>query len=399
MRIVVTGASGFVGRSLVPRLAESGAELLLVGRDPAGLRDIFAALPCCTYEELAAMGAGFDSVVHLAVLNNDAKASDAVYDAVNVAFLLKTVASAREAGIRHFINVSTVHALDPGNASGYARSKREAVRRLAEIDGIDIETIYLPAVIGRSLAGKLAILSDWPSWLSRPALAALAALRPTVSVDRLAAFVLDGSGRNPDGDTILVDDQSANPVFRCCKRLTDVGIATVVIVLLWWALLLIWLIVKVTSPGPGVFAQQRVGQSGRPFTCYKFRTMKIGTPQAGTHEVSASTVTGFGRFLRKTKLDELPQAWNLLLNEVSLVGPRPCLPVQAELVERRRRAGVLSIKPGITGLAQIENIDMSDPARLVKWDARYLALRSLLLDLKIILRTATGGGQGDRIVE
>ena len=399
MRIVVTGAGGFVGRSLVPLLAKSGAELLLVGRDMTRLHALLPRWPCCTYEDMASCAIGFDLVVHLAVLNNATKASDAEYDAINVEFLLKVAQRAREAGIGRFINISTVHALDLDNPSGYARSKRKAMQRLTEIEGIDTETVYLAAVTGDTFAGRLSVLNGLPRWLLQPALTAVAALRPTVSVDRLAAFILYGSGRNLTGDTILVNDQSENPVFRGCKRLMDVGVAILIIVLLWWALLLIWLIVKATSPGPGIFAQERVGKNGRPFICYKFRTMKTGTPQVGTHEVSASTVTGFGRFLRNTKLDEFPQAWNLLRNEISLVGPRPCLPVQTELLERRRQAGVLSVKPGITGLAQIKSVDMSNPARLVNWDARYLALRSLLLDLRIILYTATGRGQGDKVAD
>ena len=103
--------------------------------------------------------------------------------------------------------------------------------------------------------------------------------------------------------------------------------------------------------------------------------------------------------MRATKLDELPQIWNILRNEVSLIGPRPCLPVQDELIEARRRRGVLTIKPGISGLAQINGIDMSEPERLACWDARYVALQSLLLDLKVIFATATGSGQGDKIVK
>jgi lipopolysaccharide/colanic/teichoic acid biosynthesis glycosyltransferase len=82
---------------------------------------------------------------------------------------------------------------------------------------------------------------------------------------------------------------------------------------------------------------------------------------------------------------------------LSLVGPRPCLPVQTRLIEARRVRGVLTLKPGISGLAQVNGIDMSDPERLASWDARYLALQSLLLDLKIIIATATGGGQGDKV--
>lgn len=162
-------------------------------------------------------------------------------------------------------------------------------------------------------------------------------------------------------------------------------------------MLLIWIAIRLESPGAGIFRQARTGRDGRVFVCYKFRTMQLSTPNVGTHEVSASAITRMGSFLRGSKLDELPQIVNLLRNEMSLVGPRPCLPSQNTLVEARRARGVLGIKPGITGLAQINSIDMSDPERLAIWDERYLRLQTLLLDIKIILATAGGRGAGDNV--
>ncbi|MCY0149419.1 sugar transferase [Hoeflea sp. G2-23] len=188
-------------------------------------------------------------------------------------------------------------------------------------------------------------------------------------------------------------------MFHTAKRAVDLGAALGILLLLWWALVLIWAYIRLDSPGPGVFAQLRVGKNGREFVCYKFRTMKLGTRQAGTHEVSASAITPFGRFLRARKLDELPQIWNILRNEMSLIGPRPCLPTQTALIAARKRRGVLDLKPGVSGLAQINGIDMSDPERLARWDARYLALQSLRLDLAIGMSTLTGRGQGDKVAE
>ena len=109
---------------------------------------------------------------------------------------------------------------------------------------------------------------------------------------------------------------------------------------------------------------------------------------------SVSAVTPLGTRLRRWKIDELPQLWNVLKGDMSLIGPRPCLPSQEELVRRRTEAGVLEVRPGISGLAQVAGIDMSDPARLVEWDARYTAIRGLILDLTLILKTARGGGRG-----
>ena len=129
----------------------------------------------------------------------------------------------------------------------------------------------------------------------------------------------------------------------------------------------------------------------------KFRTMSLGTKQAGTHEVSADAITKVGVVLRRYKLDELPQIWNLLRGDLSLIGPRPCLSVQKKLIEERTRRGVLEVKPGISGLSQVEGIDMSDPEKLSKRDSEYIAMQSLFLDIRLIIATALGKGAGDQI--
>lgn len=156
-------------------------------------------------------------------------------------------------------------------------------------------------------------------------------------------------------------------------------------------------IVRATSPGPALFAQVRVGQHEKLFTCYKLRTMAHDTIAAPSHEIGSSSVTGLGKVLRMTKLDELPQLWNVLTGTMSLVGPRPCLPLQEELIAARRKNGVFSVPPGVTGLAQVRGVDMSDPPKLAKIDAQWVNDRSLGLYLKLIVQTAIGRGQGDRI--
>ena len=171
------------------------------------------------------------------------------------------------------------------------------------------------------------------------------------------------------------------------RRVTDLGAALVILVGLSWLLIAIWLLVRLTSRGPGLFAQVRVGRQQAPFTCYKFRTMRTGTPHAATHEIPPDATTRLGRFLRRTKLDELPQAWNLLRGEMTLVGPRPCLPVQHALIAERQRRGVFALKPGLTGLAQIRNVDMRDPVRLARLDAQYQLARSCSGDVQILWRT------------
>ncbi|AZO63156.1 MAG: sugar transferase [Mesorhizobium sp.] len=151
--------------------------------------------------------------------------------------------------------------------------------------------------------------------------------------------------------------------------------------------LIAMLAVRATSSGPAIFSQPRVGRGGAVFACHKLRTMHRNTPSLPTHEAPAGSVTAVGRVLRATKIDELPQLWNVLKGEMSLVGPRPCLPTQTELIGHRRRLGVLSALPGITGLAQIKGIDMSDPKLCAETDAAYLKAASIGLDLKILLGT------------
>lgn len=156
-------------------------------------------------------------------------------------------------------------------------------------------------------------------------------------------------------------------------------------------------LIRLDSPGAAIFRQERVGKGQKPFFCYKLRTMAAGTKQAGTHEISAASVTKVGRFLRATKLDEIPQLWNVVRGEMAFVGPRPCLPSQTELVHEREIRGVYAILPGITGLGQVRGVDMSEPVRLAEIDAEYLQTRSLALDLRLALQTVRGGGAGDRV--
>jgi lipopolysaccharide/colanic/teichoic acid biosynthesis glycosyltransferase len=149
--------------------------------------------------------------------------------------------------------------------------------------------------------------------------------------------------------------------------------------------------------GSPLFRQARVGRHKKPFTLVKFRTMKPDTAHVATHLADASAVTAFGAFLRRTKLDELPQLWNVLKGEMSLVGPRPCLFSQEELIDARERLGVFAARPGITGLAQVNEIDMSTPGLLAETDARMLTSLGVKDYLGYLLMTATGKGAGDRI--
>lgn len=149
--------------------------------------------------------------------------------------------------------------------------------------------------------------------------------------------------------------------------------------------------------GSPLFKQVRVGRFQRPFTLVKFRSMRPGTASVATHLASSDAITPFGYFLRRTKLDELPQLWNVFKGEMSLVGPRPGLFNQQELTAERAARGVYNARPGITGLAQVNAIDMSTPKLLAETDAKMLASLTVADYFSYIIQTVSGKGAGDRI--
>ena len=161
--------------------------------------------------------------------------------------------------------------------------------------------------------------------------------------------------------------------------------------------LLVLYIISLFDTGSPIFTQERVGRNKKPFTLVKFRTMKVDTASVASHLASTASITPFGGFLRKTKLDELPQLWNVLKGEMSLVGPRPGLFNQEELTAARDAKNVFAVRPGITGLAQVNEIDMSTPELLAKTDREMIDTLNLSNYFKYILMTVTGSGSGDRV--
>lgn len=192
------------------------------------------------------------------------------------------------------------------------------------------------------------------------------------------------------------------------KRAIDVAGSLVAFLILAPALVVIALLVKCTSAGPVLFYQTRIGRHGKPFRFYKFRTMKVNNDPnihreyvskliAGGTEAGENgglyklkndpRVTPLGRLLRRTSLDELPQFWNVLRNDMSLVGPRPPLPYEYECYRMWHRRRILELKPGLTGIWQIEGRSRTTFDEMVRMDIRYAKLRSVWMDLKIIFRT------------
>ncbi len=179
-------------------------------------------------------------------------------------------------------------------------------------------------------------------------------------------------------------------------RLLDISFSFIGLLLLS-PLLVVLYIIGLFDTGSPIFQQERVGRDKRPFRLIKFRSMYLNAPSVATHLASESSITPFGFFLRKSKLDELPQLWNVFIGDMSLVGPRPNLFNQTELMEERQKFGIYDVRPGITGLAQVNRIDMSTPGLLAKTDADMIENFNLIIYLKYIFLTLIGKGKGDRI--
>jgi O-antigen biosynthesis protein WbqP len=177
--------------------------------------------------------------------------------------------------------------------------------------------------------------------------------------------------------------------FDVAKRLIDIVLSIVLLVTLSWLLLLVGLAVRLTSPGPALYWSERVGREGRIFRMPKFRSMPVDTPALATHlwQPGEVRLTPMGGFLRRLSIDELPQLWSILRGDMSLVGPRPALFNQYDLIELRKRAGVDKLRPGVTGLAQVNGRDDLSIPEKVALDAEYMRSRSFALDLKISLQT------------
>jgi lipopolysaccharide/colanic/teichoic acid biosynthesis glycosyltransferase len=180
-------------------------------------------------------------------------------------------------------------------------------------------------------------------------------------------------------------------------RIFDIIFSIITLVILF-PIYLILFIIGYLDTGSPIFKQERIGYKKKIFYIYKFRSMYINTNSVATHEVDKSSVTKWGRLLRKSKLDELPQLFNVLKGDMSIVGPRPNLPNQFELVEERSKKNIYDFVPGITGLAQIKKIDMSNPKILAEIDHKMVTNFNQFNYFKFIILTILGNGFGDRVI-
>jgi O-antigen biosynthesis protein WbqP len=178
-------------------------------------------------------------------------------------------------------------------------------------------------------------------------------------------------------------------MYKAIKRISDIFMSIGAFIIFSPLFLVLCILIKIDSKGPILFKQKRSGENGSLFMIYKFRTMRIDTPNVATDKLGDPSVyiTKVGRFLRKTSLDELPQLLNIIKGDMSVVGPRPALYNQYELIDARKAVDVDSLKPGLTGYAQVKGRDFISDEEKVRYDRYYLDHISFVLDMKIIYLT------------
>ncbi len=182
------------------------------------------------------------------------------------------------------------------------------------------------------------------------------------------------------------------PGYLRAKAILDILLALVSLLVFGPLMLLTALLIRLESKGPAIFRQQRVGKDGLLFTLFKFRSMRTDAPNVSTEELQRlgiDPITRFGRLLRKTSVDELPQLFNILRGEMSFIGPRPALPTQTDVNTLRAAYGVHAVPPGLSGLAQVMGRDDLDTETKVRYDAEYCDQISFAVDMKLLVMTFT----------
>lgn len=506
-KVLITGATGFVGRSLVSTM--SGYDVVAAVRkrsdqlpDQVQQYDGMELGPNTQWSEALQ---GVSHIVHLAGVVPgvySAAEEEAAFQRVNVEGTLNLARHAVSAGVQRFIFISSIgvngsitdfpftHFNAPQPHNAYAHSKYQAELGLQELlkdTGTELVVIRPPLIYGRHVSGKfrqllaisskglplpLGAINNRRSYvflenltdlikccLTHPAAAnqtflasdgndisttellrmlaaslgkpsrlmpvPVWALRfpakllgkealidslcgnleldishtthtldwaPPVSVSRALLETADSFLLNRERGTNTAGKQEPTKLLR----LFDILLSLFGLVV-GLPVLLALLVLGYFDTGSPLFRQERVGRNQQPFTLVKFRTMRPDTASVASHLADQSAITPLGRFMRKTKLDELPQLWNVLKGEMSLVGPRPGLFNQEELTTERDEQGIFSVRPGITGLAQVNNVDMSTPKLLAETDRKMLDSLSAANYFKYIVMTVTGGGTGDAV--
>ena len=175
--------------------------------------------------------------------------------------------------------------------------------------------------------------------------------------------------------------------MRVVKRAADICISLMAIILLSWLLIIVSIISLITQGAPVCIGQERYGKDGKIFKVLKFRTMRKDAPTVASADIKAQYITKWGAILRKTSIDELPQLFNVLKGDMSLVGPRPLIIQEEEIHKMRLKEGIYDVRPGITGLAQINGRDECTNEEKTYYDKKYIEKMSLLFDIKILCGT------------
>jgi lipopolysaccharide/colanic/teichoic acid biosynthesis glycosyltransferase len=183
--------------------------------------------------------------------------------------------------------------------------------------------------------------------------------------------------------------------YQIMKRTVDLLVGIAALPFAAPLCILLMILIRIESPGSPLFIQKRMGRGKSVFHMLKLRTMAADIGDHPSHELGGAHITRLGGILRRLKLDELPQLLNVVAGSMSLVGPRPCLPSQLELIDERSQRGIFAFRPGVTGPAQVEGVDMSEPRRVAEIEARYFVDATIARDFVILWKTATGSGSGD----
>ena len=505
MNVLVTGANGFVGHSLVYTLIDTKHSVV------AGVRKVPLKKLNCEYRIINNLEdkllstdifKDIDIVIHAAARVHvmDDKASDPLteFRKVNVEGTLNLARQALKAGVKRFIFISSIKVngegtkLDspytadskPNPTDPYGISKYEAEQgllKLAETTPLEVVIIRPTLVYGENVKGNFQSLMKWTyKGVPLPIGGIKQNLRSLVSVDNLVDFIITCiDHENAQNEVFLISDDDdistaglleeiskglgvKNKAVNISPKLIDTAASAVgkssvaqrlsgslqvdiskAKNLLDWKpkystsesiqkaaqyyklnltasksmplqrpldivfsatglivaspLLIGAAAIGYLDTGSPLFIQERVGKDQKPFKLVKFRTMKVDTASVASHLADNSSITKLGKVLRKTKLDELPQLINDLKGEMSLVGPRPNLFNQSDLIEAREEMGVYRVLPGITGLAQLSGIDMSTPERLAKKDKEMIDSINLKSYFSYIVSTALGKGSGDAV--
>ena len=505
MNILVTGANGFVGRSLVNTLLNTEHNVI------SGVRKNPLKKLNCEYRIIGSLEGNtrwtsilkdIDVIVHAAarvhVMKDESTDPLNEFREVNVEGTLNLARQALEAGVKRFIFISSIKVngestelghpytadSQPNPTDPYGISKYEAelgLLELAKTTALEVVIIRPTLVYGKNVKGNFKSLIKWThKGLPLPIGGIKQNLRSLVSVDNLTDFIVTCIDHNnaknqifliSDDDDIstagLLEEISkglgvknkalpipASVINKAATVLGKPGIAqrlsgslqvdiSKAKDLLGWKpkrsasqsiqetakfyksnltasksialqrpldivfsttglivaspLLIGTTVIGYFDTGSPLFIQERVGKDQKPFKLIKFRTMNVNTESVASHLANNQSITKLGKFLRKTKIDELPQLLNVLKGEMSLVGPRPNLFNQDDLIEAREQMGVYNVLPGITGLAQLSGIDMSTPERLAKKDKEMIDNITLKNYFSYIIRTALGKGSGDAV--